>query len=256
MADGVAGPAAEEDLPRDRRRRADPRGCRAPRARARRSRRVARGRSGAPIALEQTAQRHVLAERDTTHLLVAGDRGRRRRRRDLRVVEVVSPAPSITPTVSGGAQAPRRARRGRRLRGCRRHGPSTCTTFSGHTTRSTGGLHVVGRVEVALEDDARIGVARRGCLAGRRPARARCCMRTDVVAVGARRLRTRPRAAIAAAPTATAVHARSHAAEMVTPMITTSMTSSGEPPTPDDERDRRDRLADRERRERHAAERP
>ena len=70
----------------------------------------------------------------------------------------------------------------------------------------------------------------RASLAGRRPARARCSW-DRCRDRGVRRLRTPTTSAIAAAPTATAVHARSHAAEMVTPMITTSMTSSGAPPT-------------------------
>ena len=121
--------------------------------------------------LEQRPERHVLAERHAPHLLVAVDDlavGVEHERPRCGTARRRSPSTRRRPA---GRRARGPARRARRPRCWSATGPSTSTTFSGHTTRSTG----VSTSSLAPRGGARRPRARRcrrpGCPGARRPAR-------------------------------------------------------------------------------------
>ena len=158
MADGVAGATAEEDLPRDD--DADATFGRVEHRRPVSGDRVARHLVGRRAdRVEDPAERHVLAERDTTHLLVAGDLGSRGIPRDLRVVEVVLAGALDHTCGEGSAQAPReRGEVG--AFGRVAHGPFDVHRVLRPHHEIDGRLHAVGRGEVTLEDETLVGRAR------------------------------------------------------------------------------------------------
>ena len=168
LADTVAGPAAEEHLPRDD----DAETCAVGQVEVRR---VGAGDGvvgdlvdGGAERVEQSAQRHVLAERHAADLVVAARHLAVGSDDHLGVGEPVV----LAGHVLGDADRDRHAEAGRLAGDGGELGlPAnsvTSTTFSGHSTRSSSssGVDRTGRVEVALGDDgARHVVGARALLA-------------------------------------------------------------------------------------------
>ena len=181
--------------------------------RARRPATASRGtRSvGAPIASRTSAQRHPLAERDAPHLLVPR-RSRRpsRRTRPASCGSGRSPSPSMTPTANVAPELNGRASAS--------SAPSVVVADRAldvhHVLRPHHEVDGQRHVSRSPRGDARTRRARRcrsrGCLAVRRPARARC-----------RACRCRwPRGATAAKPITIAIGGRADGHRASTPVPT------------------------------------